>query len=311
LNRAGDHVQKQKRSYDVAVAYRICPKISDAAVPLPCGDDKYQLAEICLKSFKECVHGIRVKIWAILDGCPPKYAKLFCNYFEAEDLTLVELKGMGNQATFHRQIEILAEQKDSDVVYFAEDDYLYQPGQFKCMLNLLLSDKRVQFISPYDHLDYYTMDLHKQRNCFKAFGGKHWMTAASTCLTFLTRKETLEKTRTVFYNYKRRSLDCSVWLSLTKRRVFNPLFVSRHMFGEILFSKIVLKSWLYCWRQILFGKRWDLWVPIPAVATHLDCKALSPNVDWRALIQRIDGELMSDSQLQNAVGLKDVVSPEG
>jgi hypothetical protein len=73
---------------------------------------------------------------------------------------------------------------------------------------------------------------------------------------------------------------------LTKERVFNPFFFASHLFRNPFFCKIVLKSWLYFWRQILFGKKWRLWVPIPAVATHLDANALSPNVDWRVLMEQ-------------------------
>lgn len=278
-------MQNQGRSYDIAVVYRIYPKVAEAALVLPTGDDKFRLSELCLKSFKDSLKGLRVKMWVLLDGCPPEYADLFTRYFDRDDLTLLNLDGLGNQATFQKQIEILLEQQDADVVYFAEDDYVYLPGQFRCMVDFLLGHKDVHFVSPYDHLDCYTLDLHRQPKWLKVHGGRHWRTAASTCLTFLTTQDTLKKTQGVFRNYKRRSFDCSLWLSLTKRQIFNPLFFGRHLIREPLFCRIVLKSWLYCWRQILLGKRWTLWVPIPGIATHLDCNAMSPNVDWLALMQ--------------------------
>lgn len=59
-----------QRCYDLAVAYRIYPKVSKPARSLPFGDDKYQLSEACLKSFKESLGSLRVKLWALLDGCP-------------------------------------------------------------------------------------------------------------------------------------------------------------------------------------------------------------------------------------------------
>lgn len=274
-----------RRAYDIAVAYRIYPKVADAAVSLPHADNKFRLSEICLKSFKDSLSGLRVKIWVLLDGCPPEYAGLFAKYFDRSDLILLGLSGIGNQATFDRQLEILLEQQDADVVYFAEDDYVYSPGQFHYMINFLLQQEDVDFVSPYDHLDCYTLDLHRQPTWLRVHGGRHWRTAASTCLTFLTKQETLAKTERVFRSYRRRSFDCSLWLSLTKRRIFNPLFFARHLLGDRFFCGIVLKSWIYCWRQILFGKKYTLWVPIPGIATHLDCNALSPNVNWSALMQ--------------------------
>ena len=85
-----------------------------------------------------------------------------------------------------------------------------------------------------------------------------------------------------------------MWLSLTKHRVFNPLFVARQLIQDRLPCKIILKSWLYCWRQVLFGGVWKLWVPIPAVATHLDVKALSPTVDWSTLMEKAKNQLREE-----------------
>jgi hypothetical protein len=281
-----------RRPYDVAVAYRIYPKVAEAALSLPPGSDKYQLSEICLKSFKKSLTGLRVKVWVLLDGCPPKYGDLFTKYFDRDDLVLLNLNGIGNQATFRKQMEVLLQQKDADVVYFAEDDYVYLPGQFHRLVDFLAGQEDVHFVSPYDHLDCYTLDLHKGPKWIRAYGGQHWRTANSTCLTFLTTQATLKKTQGVFRNYRRRSFDCSLWLSLTKRRVFNPLFFCVNLIRQRFFCKIILKSWLYCWQQILFGKRWMLWVPIPGIATHLDCAALSPNVDWLELMQeRIEAKV--------------------
>ena len=288
-----------KESYDVAVAYRIYPKVAEAARTFPFGDDKYRLSELCLKSFKESVIGLRVKIWVLLDGCPSEYGDLFRKYFDGKDLVLLRFDGIGNQATFHEQIDILLKQRDANVVYFAEDDYVYLPSQFHCMFDFLLEHDDVHFVSPYDHLDCYTLDLHRKPKWLKVHGGRHWRTAASTCLTFLTRRETLRETQAVFRNYKRRSFDCSLWLSLTKHRVFNPFFLGRHLISESFFGRIVLKSWLYCWRQIVFGKRWTLWVPIPAIATHLDCHALSPNVDWRELMQGESNSVLATDLVQS------------
>lgn len=279
-------MQNPKKSYDIAVAYRIYPTVATAASSLPCGDDKYRLSEICLRSFKESLGGLRAKVWVLLDGCPPKYADLFTKYFDPDDLTLLHLRAIGNQATFGRQIEILLEQQDSEVVYFAEDDYVYLPGQFRCMVDFLLERGDADFVSPYDHLDCYTLDLHRQPKWLTVQGGRHWRTAASTCLTFLTKRRTLRETQAVFRTYEQRNFDCSLWLSLTKRQIFNPFFFGRHLIRDRFFTKIILKSWMFCWRQILFGRKWKLWVPIPGVATHLNARALSPNVDWRVLMEQ-------------------------
>ena len=271
---------------DLAVAYRIYPAVSKPARGLLCREDKYLLSELCLRSFKESLGRLRVKIWVLLDGCPPEYEALFRKYFPREDLHLVLLDGIGNRATFSKQIEILLQQREADFVYFAEDDYFYRPNQFHLMLDFLSANADVHFVSPYDHLDCYALELHKGPKWLKVHGSRHWRTAASTCLTFLTRRETLVKYQTVFRTYVRGNDDCAMWLALTKHRVFNPLAGARYFFRGLFYWKILVKAWLYGWRQILLGRRRKLWVPIPAIATHLDVKALSPSVDWLALMEQ-------------------------
>ncbi len=74
---------KASQNYDVAIAYRIYPKVAKPAAGLPFSDDKYRMAEVCLQSFRRSLGDLRVKIWVLLDGCPPSYADLFRSYFPA------------------------------------------------------------------------------------------------------------------------------------------------------------------------------------------------------------------------------------
>ena len=271
-------------SYDLAVAYRIYPRMSGPALDLGIADDKYCLSEACLRSFKESLGSLRIKMWAILDGCPSEYEDLFRKYFDDSQLVLLRLDGVGNQRTFATQVKVLLDQSDADLVYFAEDDYFYLADQFSSMIEFLRSDPEVHFLSPFDHLDCYRLALHRTPKWVKACAGRHWRTASSTCLTFLTRKDTLAKHRAVFESYVRGNFDSSLWLSLTKQRICNPLFLSRSLLGGSFEWKIIAKAWLHCWRQILLGKKMSLWVPVPGIATHLDAHSLSPGVDWQHLM---------------------------
>jgi len=223
-------------------------------------------------------------MWAIVDGCPAEYEAMFRKYFDDSQLVVLKLESVGNQRTFATQLKILLDQSDADLVYFAEDDYFYLAHQFSSMIEFLRSDPEVHFVSPFDHLDCYRLALHRTPKWVKTYAGRYWRTASSTCLTFLTRRETLAKYRPIFQSYVQGNFDSSLWLSLTKQRVCNPLFLIRSFLGGWFEWKIVAKAWLYCWRQILLGKKLKLWVPIPAIATHLDTRSLSPGVDWRGLI---------------------------
>ena len=192
----------------------------------------------------------------------------------------IDLNGVGNQATFAKQVDILLSQRDAEFVYFAEDDYVYLPDQFNLMLRFLRDRQDVDFVSPYDHLDCYRLDLHREPKWLTVFEGRHWRTAASTCLTFLTRKTTLARYARVFRTYAHRNDDCAVWLSLTKRRVLDPLALSRFLARGEFYWKSLVKAWFFCWPQIIFGKTAKLWVPVPGIATHWCAGLFSPGFDW-------------------------------
>jgi hypothetical protein len=286
--------------YDIAIAYRIYPKVASPALGLPYSDDKLHFAEICVRSLKLSLGKLRAKVWVLLDGCPDSYADMFRRYFDEKDLTLIALPAIGNQATFGKQIDILLQQNDSEFVYFAEDDYVYLPNQFTLMLDFLRAYDDVDFISPYDHLDCYTREIHNHPKWIRVHSNHHWRTAASTCLTFLTSKPTLRAEAGIFRTYCRRNFDCSLWLSLTKKSLYSPVKFLQIAHRESHFAKIIVKAWIHGWSRILLGKRRRLWVPIPSIATHLDKAALAPSIDWasgiRQLADDVDVDLLSASE---------------
>jgi hypothetical protein len=285
----GKKVETSK--YDLAVAYRIYPKVSK--VPLVFADDKYHLAKLCLQSFKRSLGPLKAKIFVLLDNCPGEYEELFKSLFDEQDLELLHLSGIGNNATFEMQMQLLLDQTDADVVYFAEDDYLYMPDQFGSMISFLNSNSDVDFISPYDHLDYYTLDLHNHPNKIRIDSEKHWRTANSTCLTFLTQKKTLEKTYDTFMSYTKGNYDASLWLSLTKFRIFNIPLMLQYRSNEPFLYDVLKNAWIYNRKQILFNQRFSLWVPVPSIATHIEKAFLAPNVDWGSLLNEKKNDVVA------------------
>lgn len=246
------------------------------------GWDKYKLSEVCLKSFLRCLSGVNFKFYAILDGCPEEYNSLFADFIPSEHLEIIQFPGMGNKATFTEQIRVLLTQNDSETVYFAEDDYLYLENGFCDMLEVI-KRKDVDFVTPYDHPDYYQtksdlekpeylVNLHNYK-CEAIFEKRHWRTVSSTCCTFLTTKSTLGKTSQHFKLYSKLS-DYGMWLTLTKLRrphysklwtIMMYTFASRYLFGRQSFK---------------------LWSPIPSIATHMAHQYLAPGIDWQALLEQ-------------------------
>ena len=276
------------RKYDLTVAYRIYPKISGS--PAVFGNDKYKLSELCLKSFKHSIGDLKVKMFVLLDDCPSEYKDLFLKYFDEEDLDFIELNGIGNKSTFSLQIKLLLKQNFSEIIYFAEDDYFYLPNQFSDMIYFLKEKKDVDFVSPYNHLDYYTNTIHEYKNSIKLSKNRHWRTAGSTCLTFLTTKNILQRTKNIFLTYEKGNTDLGLWLSITKYNWNNPKIMIKS-WKNLFTLKSFYKSLLYNKYQIFRGKSWTLWVPIPSIATHLEKKYLSPSHDWDEIMKIYINEL--------------------
>jgi len=271
-----------ERNFDLAVAYRVYPKVSKR--PYAFQHDKFKLVKLCLQSFKKSLGDLKVKLFVLLDGCPDEYETLFRTYFSEDEIKVYKFDGIGNKATFEKQIDILLSQNFSDTIYFAEDDYFYLPGQFKELIEFLKGFPKGVFISPYDHPDYYSLLFHRNNHRINVTENRHWRTANSTCLTFLTTKDVLLKTQNAFRGYALNNFDSSLWLSLTKNNLYNPVLMARFLASEPFYLKSILKSWAYGWRQILFGKKWDLWVPIPTIATHMDEIYVSRGIHWKTII---------------------------
>ena len=274
-----------QKKYDLAVAYRIYPALSRMPPPVHC-DSKYDLAALCLRSFKASLGNLRVKIWAVLDNCPAEYEALFTELWPAEDLVLLRCNGIGNQETFAKQLEILTTQVDADYVYLAEDDYFYLPDKFHLALDLFIKNRDVDFCSLADHPDLHNHEFHRHKMQLKVEQGQVWRTANGTTCTFLTRKATLQETLATFSSYvkiRRWNVDACMWLSLTKHHVFNLYELMTQPFIFPYRGASLVFAWYFNWRQILFGRRYILFMPVPSLAAHMDAERMPPYVDWMKL----------------------------
>ncbi len=271
-------------NFDVAICYRIYPEVSKD--PVIFADDKFKLSEICLRSFRDSLGGIKFKMRVLLDNCPLEYEELFNKYFEKDSIELVRLSGVGNRATFSKQIDYLLDQNFSEYVYFAEDDYFYLPNTFIEMLSFLKTRKDVHFISPFDHLDTYNRCLHDYKVEISYSEKRHWISVASTCLTFLTTKHILKKNEKRFRTYCQGNPDVSIWFSITKTKIFSVLNLFKKVFTSIFECYVLACNWFYTPIQNIFSKKYKLWTPIPSIALHLESKTIAPVVDWKKEFNR-------------------------
>ncbi len=261
----------------LAVAYRIYPGVSKSPAFFPA--DKFRLSKMCLDSFKGALGGLRAKVWALLDGCPQEYEELFRETFSGYDLEILPLNKIGNLATFSLQIDLLTRQMEASHVYFAEDDYFYLPDALEKMVAFMKENPDVDFVTPYDHPASYGTSSRFERHLVRPCGDRYWRTASSTCLTFLTSRKNLIRTASMFKTYSAGNMDCSLWMALTQKLALaNP----RIHFYDMLRAKIWAKTWMWGAKRILFGKQYRLWVPLPALATHMESTCVAPLIDWQS-----------------------------
>ena len=264
--------------YDLAIAYRIYPGISK--VPPVYSDDKLKLSELCLRSFRDALSGLRFKIYFILDNCPPDYDVMVKKYFDGDDVEFIHLEKTGNPGTFKMQMDILLNQNYSDNVYFAEDDYFYLPVAFSKMLEFLHSENKPDFISAFDHKDYYTSVLHDYSYNTIQVNNQMWRTGSSTCMTFLTRKDILHGSKKIFYSYAKKNYDNCLWITLTKTKIFSLPYHFKLMRRYHDYPKFLVKLLYFGWQQLIFGRKYTLYAPKPSLSTHMDSECLAPDIDW-------------------------------
>ncbi|KKL70303.1 hypothetical protein LCGC14_2106240, partial [marine sediment metagenome] len=178
------------------------------------------------------------------------------------------------------------------------------------MIDFLKNNAVVDFVSVYDHLDLYTIEFHKYKSYIKTYDDKHWRTINSTTCTFLTTKNVLIKTKNIFKKYSKknffdrdifkknrilrhlfldffgRATGADYWSSLTKINIFKLFRILKFRYRNYGTWQIYFRSWRYNWRQILFGRKYYLWAPIPTIGTHMEYNFLPPTIDWDKIFKK-------------------------
>lgn len=215
---------------------------------------------------------------------------MILSLLKKEDVEILNTNKIGNWATFSKQIEILSNQNESEIVYFAEDDYLYRPGEFYKMIELVKLGKGYEFVSCYEHMDTFTHPIHQHPKSTIEMFGQSWHSDSSTCLTFLTTKKTLISVSPLLRTYSKGNNDCAVWLVLTKTFILNPFSYLKFYFSHKESFNILKMAVKYSFRYFFNVKKYTLWIPHPAIGTHLESGLESPGIDWIKLSKEINAE---------------------
>lgn len=194
------------------VVYRACSKSNPHKKHII--SDKGELVQTCFNSFLTAFKNVKHKLFVLLDKPNPALRAIFkgCTTEETYYPTFDE----GNIKSFHRQIDI-ALQHPYEPFLFVEDDYLFtkEAGEY---IDQALQE--FDFITPYDHPDYYT-DIHEYKRETVCLS-HHWQTVNATTLTFGGKYKALEEMAPEMK--KHGWADYPMWLEVTKKyKLWSPI----------------------------------------------------------------------------------------
>ena len=183
------------------VYYRIYPGKPDNR-PFADGD-KLSLVQRCLRSFMASVAVADVHITFLMDNCPVSWwlavHDIVHPYFHIGTVrySIVELDGIGNKPSFLKQLEMALDDPCDEFVYFAEDDYLYQPEAIGRMMGIA----GIGLVTPYDHPDRYRRADNRPDGFMRIMGDYHWRTHESTTMTFGIARTLLTEVQDIMREY--------------------------------------------------------------------------------------------------------------
>lgn len=290
--------------YDITIAYRCYPKISKT--PKYWESNKLEMIKWWLKSLVLLLWDLKAVFYIIADWIQENWKEEIISVLWNHKVIYIYTNSIWNAWTWNKQIELLLEQDYSDIVYFAEDDYLYNISDNAWLKEWisLLKDKKADFVSLFDHLAIYKNYLHKYKKDFIITENKIRKTEASTCLTFMTTKKTLKETKKIFDLYTRWCWDYPMWTILTKKNNFRlfdvdynhklwlpwnkkPSLIQKLLKNFPYWTVCFFMSRIYWAKHILFWKKYRLFIPTPSIATHLESEDIAPLINWDDVFKKL------------------------
>ena len=180
------------------------------------------------------------------------------NFVKDLNLKLVEVQNGTGSKTFLDALNLaLGENKDDDIIYLLEDDFLHKPDSLK-LIKEGLSSHPNSYVTLYDHPDKYIDatqggNPHIQQRCevtrVLKTDSVHWKLTNSTVMTFAATCERLK-------------LD----IDLLNKYAQNKITDSYGFFMELIKSKQV-----------------GVMSSIPGYSTHCEAAWLTPLTDWNKI----------------------------
>lgn len=187
---------------------------------------------------------------------------------------IVELPNVSVADSFIALLQETTRCNPSELIYFAEDDYLYLPDALVKLVECyqeISSDYITLFDDPlrYKLSDDVPPDLPLCDHAIYVSQSHHWRCIESTTHTFGGRAQTIWEDTEIFSTHLARRVEDKSYIA--DRETW------RHLQG--------LGAYKYS------GKVRKLVGAIPALATHCEITALSPTIDWSKLATEVASEI--------------------
>jgi glycosyltransferase involved in cell wall biosynthesis len=205
---------------------------------------------------------------------------------------VVLLPGVGNCRSYRACVGIVetTDWADDDLVYLAEDDYLYRPGALTALAEAANELPDVDYFSLYDHPDLYRLARHRRfmarRRDRALVGDVQWRRVRSTCLTYAARVGALREDSWVHYMCSRPGdvpFDDDLWAILTGAWASHVVPRLLKVGGRPRIAALA-NRWLRPERR---PKVRLLYVSRPSLATHLAAGQLGRGTDWSTISESL------------------------
>lgn len=197
------------------VYYRLCGIPSTNPSPI-FQEDKYRLTKLCLRSFVKAFENVKPDVVFIADFCGQEYEELVKDIVPFKYSYIPTSLGINETALL--QYEMAYVQKDHDIIFFLECDYLFdRDGQI-----LLDGVKELKLVSPYDHRNFYIdRSIHSNECTIELVNDHHFRSTERNTMTFAIDAYVFKRNYDIFKKYG--YLDNEVWKDMLSEGY--PLFV--------------------------------------------------------------------------------------
>jgi hypothetical protein len=238
----------------IRVLFRTCDNVSavnggDSCRPLLL--KKEEILRVAANSLSQCLKNADHEVYLIGDGLRDETVSFLTGVFETENVFNSQTR-LGSGGSLLAASNMVSDFNEDDIVFFAEDDYLFIPEVFSTRLLdfIKFANSEIKtpwFIHPTDYPDQYTRSFN--RSYIIQTNSGYWREVSSTTGTFLCRA----KDYMLFKDY------------------FDECYNSQDKDGNL--SKI-------------FGKNALCFSPIPSIGTHLHIGTMPNYIDWETQIKK-------------------------